>query len=499
MAGESDIRTGIYVGGRWLAGHSGRSFESFNPADRDEALGTLASGDAADVEAAVQASKAAYPAWAATPVPRRADHILRVGLGLERRKEELARLMTREMGKTLRETRADIQEAIDFAFYMAGEGRRFFGQTMPSELPGKFSMTLRAPIGVVGAITPWNFPIAIPMWKLAPALLAGNTVVFKPPTDTALCAVELVAEFIETGLPDGVLNLVTGSGAEAGEALVNHPDVRAISFTGSLDVGRHIATQCAQAMKRVSLELGGKNCLIVMPDADMELAVEAAAWGAFATAGQRCTATSRILVHEKVKAAFTERLLARVARMKAGDGLDPDVEIAPVINEAQCVTVLDYIEIGKAEGARLLTGGTRLTEGGLEKGSFIAPTVFDAVSPTMRIAQEEIFGPVTALIDFADLDEAIAIANGTNYGLSASIYTRDITATFEAISRLEFGVVYVNAPTIGAEVQLPFGGTKCTGNGHREAGPQALDEFTEWKAVSVDFSGRLQRAQMDEE
>ncbi|GAC1373765.1 MAG: aldehyde dehydrogenase family protein [Actinomycetota bacterium] len=421
--------------------------------------------------------------------------MLRAGLILEERKEELARLMTREMGKTLRESRADVQEGIDFCLYMAGEGRRSFGQTMPAELPSKFSMTLRQPLGVVGLITPWNFPIAIPLWKIAPAVVAGCTCIFKPAEDTPLLAGLLVGIFEEVGLPAGVLNLVQGDGEGAGQPLVDHPGVAGVSFTGSLEVGRQVSERCARLGKRCALELGGKNALIVMPDADLALAVKAAAWGAFATSGQRCTSTSRLLVHPQIKEAFAEALVQEVQAMKVGSGLDPEVDLAPLINPAQLARVQRYVAIGRQEGAVLLTGGGQLSGPGFEQGNFLPPTVFDHVTATMRIAQEEIFGPVTTIITVADLDEAIAVANGTPYGLACGIYTRDITATFRAITELEFGVVYVNAPTIGAEVQLPFGGVKGTGNGHREAGPQALDEFTEWKAVSVDFSGRIQKAQ----
>jgi acyl-CoA reductase-like NAD-dependent aldehyde dehydrogenase len=484
-----------YIGGEWTRGSSTRTFESRNPANRDEIIGEFPQGTPEDVDRAVAAAHATYPGWMATPVPRRADYVLRAGLVLEERKEEYAQLMTREMGKTLKETRADIQEGIDFCFYMAGEGRRFFGQTMPAELPSKFSMTVRHPVGVFGLITPWNFPIAIPLWKIAPAIVAGCPSVFKPAQDTPLLATLLVRVFEEVGLPKGVLNLVHGFGKTAGAALVEHPGVRGVSFTGSLEVGRQINETCGRLMKRCSLELGSKNVLIVMPDADMDLAVEASAWGAFATSGQRCTATSRLVVHEGIKEEFTDKLVSRVEGMKVGSGLDPEVELAPVINETQKERVLEYIGIGRQEGATLLTGGNELTGDGYDKGNFIAPTVFDDMKPDMRIAQEEIFGPVTGIIRTSDVDEAIAIANSTEYGLSASIYTHDITNVFKAIQGLEFGVVYVNAPTIGAEVQLPFGGMKNTGNGHREAGPQALDEFTEWKAVSVDFSGKVQKAQ----
>jgi len=487
-----------YVGGRWVPAAGGRTLTSLNPADHDDVLGTFPASTAEDVASAVEAARSAFPGWRRTPVPKRADYVLRVGLILEQRKEELARLMTREMGKTLRETRADVQEGIDFCHYLAGEGRRFFGLTMPAELPSKFSMTVRHPAGVAALITPWNFPIAIPLWKIAPALVCGCTAVFKPAEDTPLLATILVRLFEEVGLPPGVLNLVHGLGEEAGAPLVAHPGIDVVSFTGSREVGTAVAGVCARMGKRCSLELGGKNALIVMPDADLDLAVEAAAWGAFATSGQRCTSTSRLIVADEVRPEFTGRLLDRVATMKVGSGLEPDVELAPLINAQQKERVLDYVGVGTREGAVVLTGGHELSGPGYDRGNFLEPTVFDNMTPGMRIAQEEIFGPVTGIIAASTLQEAIDVANSTQYGLSCAIYTRDIGATFTAINELEFGVVYVNAPTIGAEVQLPFGGMKGTGNGHREAGPQALDEFTEWKAVSVDFSGKVQKAQMGE-
>ncbi|HEX6208063.1 MAG TPA: aldehyde dehydrogenase family protein [Actinomycetota bacterium] len=484
-----------WIGGKWVPSASGDTFESRNPANMDEVVGTFPRSSADDVDAAVRAAKDAYDDWMRTPAPERADYLLRVALLLEERIEEWSELMTREMGKTLKESRGDIQEGIDFLHYMAGEGRRMQGHTIPSELRDKFSMTVRHPIGVVGLITPWNFPIAIPTWKLAPAIVSGCTSIFKPAEDTPLLATLLVQAFEEVGLPPGVLNLVHGFGEEAGAPMVEHPDIRAISFTGSLEVGRKINERCGALMKRCSLELGSKNVMIVMPDAEMDLAVEAASWGAFATSGQRCTATSRLIVHDAAREEFTERMLKRVEGMKVGSGLDPEVELAPVINATQKERILEYIEIGKQEGATLLTGGEELTGDGYEKGNFIAPTVFDDMTPDMRIAQEEIFGPVTGIIRTDDVDEAIRMANSVDYGLSAAIYTHDITNVFKAVTQLEFGIVYVNAPTIGAEIQLPFGGMKNTGNGHREAGPQALDEFMEWKAVSVDYSGKVQKAQ----
>ncbi|HEX3327821.1 MAG TPA: aldehyde dehydrogenase family protein [Actinomycetota bacterium] len=490
---------GNFIDGQWVDSVSGETFESRNPADRTEVLGTFARGAAADVDRAVQAAVKAYPEWMHTPAPTRADYLLRVALLLEERKEELSEVMTREMGKTLKESRADVQEGIDFAHYMAGEGRRAIGESIPAELPNKIYMTVRHPLGVVGLITPWNFPIAIPLWKIAPAIVSGCTSIFKPAEDTPLCASLLVDMFREVGLPPGVLNLVNGFGEDAGAPLVDHPDVKAISFTGSLDVGRAINERCARSMKRCSLELGSKNALIVMPDAELDLAVEASAWGAFATSGQRCTATSRLIVHDEVRSEFTERLLDRVGGMKVGNGLDADVELAPVINEQQKNRVLEYISVGQQEGAKVLTGGEELKGGDYENGYFLAPTVFDDMTRDMRIAKEEIFGPVTGIMKVESVEEAISVANGTNYGLSCAIYTHNITNVFKAVEQLEFGVVYVNAPTIGAEIQVPFGGMKNTGNGHREAGPQALDEFTEWKTVGIDFSGKLQRAQMGDD
>lgn len=489
---------GNYIDGEWVDAASGETFESRNPADRNEVLGTFARSQASDIDRAVQAALRAYPEWMLTPVPERADYLLRVALLLEERKEDLSNVMTREMGKTLKESRADVQEGIDFAHYMAGEGRRFFGNTIPAELPSKTYMTYRHPIGPVGLITPWNFPIAIPLWKIAPAVVAGCTAVFKPAEDTPLCAALLVDLFREVGLPPGVLNLVNGYGEDAGAALVDHPDLRGISFTGSLEVGRMINEKCARAMKRCSLELGSKNAIIVMPDAEIDLAVESAAWGAFATSGQRCTATSRLIVHDDIRPQFTDRLLDRVGGMQVGNGLDPQVELAPVINEKQKNRVLEYISLGQQEGAKVLIGAEELSGEAYANGYFLSPTVFDDMTPDMRIAKEEIFGPVTGIMRIGSVEEAIATANSVEYGLSCSIYTHDISNVFKAVQQLEFGVVYVNAPTIGAEIQVPFGGMKNTGNGHREAGPQSLDEFTEWKTVGIDFSGKLQRAQMDE-
>jgi aldehyde dehydrogenase (NAD+) len=485
------------IGGRWVKAGSGETFKSVNPANVDEVIGYFASSNSADVTKAIDAAANALPAWKKTPAPHRADMILRAAGLLETRKEELANLMTREMGKVLDEARGDVQEAIDMAKFMAGEGRRLIGQTVPSELTSKFAMSMRQPIGVVGLITPWNFPIAIPSWKLFPALVCGNTVVFKPATDTPLCALKLVEILVEAGLPPGVLNFVTGRGAEVGMAIVEDPRVRAISITGSSEVGRRVAGRCGELMKRISCELGGKNAICVMDDADLELAVDGALWGAFGTTGQRCTAASRVIIHKSVYNKFADAFVERTKQLKIGDGLDEAVQVGPVVNKSQLQSVSSYVQIGKEEGAKLLCGGKILSEGDYEKGCFHEATVFGEVSPTMRIAQEEIFGPVTALIKAESFDDMIKIANGTDYGLSLSMYTQQVNLAFRAIEELESGIVYVNAPTIGAEIQLPFGGVKQTGNGHREAGTTAVDQFTEWKSVYVDYSGRLQKAQID--
>jgi aldehyde dehydrogenase (NAD+) len=400
------------------------------------------------------------------------------------------------MGKVLDETRGDVQEAIDMTYFMAGEGRRLYGQTVPSELPNKFAMSVRQPIGVCAVITPWNFPMAIPSWKIIPALVCGNTVVFKPATLTPLSAVNFVKVLEEAGVPPGVVNLVTG-GSEVGTLLSTHQDVSVVSFTGSTAVGRLVNQNAAGSFKKVHLEMGGKNVIMIMDDAQLELAVEGCLWGGFGTSGQRCTAASRVVVHERVYDTFVRELVGRAKALRVGDGLDPSVQMGPVVSEAQLATVEQYVEIGCKEGAKLLTGGHRLRDGAYASGFFHEPTIFGDVSPTMRIAQEEIFGPVVAVMRSHSLEEAIAIGNNVSYGLSASIYTRDVNKAFTAMRDLYTGIFYVNAPTIGAEVHLPFGGTKATGNGHREAGTAALDVFSEWKSVYVDFSGRLQRAQID--
>ncbi len=486
-----------YIDGRWVDAASGKTFENKNPANRNDLIGLFPASDEKDVDAAVSAAKKAFPTWRLVPAPKRGEILYRVGELLKKHKEEIARGMTREMGKILKETRGDVQEGIDTAFYVAGEGRRLFGETTPSELPDKFAMSIRMPIGVCALITPWNFPMAIPTWKLFPALLCGNTVILQPAEDTPHTAVKLFEILAEAGVPPGVVNLVHGRGEEVGAALVRHRDVQLVSFTGSAAVGREVASICGRDLKRVSLELGGKNAQIVMEDADLNLALEGALWGAFGTTGQRCTATSRLIVHRGVKKELTDRLAARAKKIKIGDGLDESVEMGPLINHAAREKVQRYIEIGKQEGARLVIGGSSYSEGKCADGYFFEPTIFDNVTPNMRIAREEIFGPVLSIIEVQNFAAAIDVLNDTPYGLSSSIYTQDVGRAFRAMRDIEAGITYVNGPTIGAEVHLPFGGVKNTGNGHREAGTTVYDIFSEWKSIYVDYSGKLQKAQID--
>ncbi|MFB2771454.1 aldehyde dehydrogenase family protein [Pelatocladus sp. BLCC-F211] len=486
-----------YIDGQWLTATAGATLESRNPANKREVIANFARSAATDVEAAVVAARQAYQSWRLVPAPARAEYIFKVGEILSKYKEELAQLICQEMGKPLAEARGDVQEGIDCAFYSAAEGRRLFGQTTPSEMPNKFAMTVRMPIGVCALITPWNFPVAIPCWKAMPALVCGNTVILKPAEDTPACATKLVEIFVEAGLPPGVINLVHGVGEEVGKALVSHPDIDLVSFTGSSETGAEVGSICGRTHKRVCLEMGGKNAQIVMEDADLELALDGAVWGAFGTAGQRCTATSRLILHRDIKEKFTTMLKERTSKLRLGAGSDPNTEIGPIINERQLQRVSKYLDIAHTEGAKVLIGGEIATDGELKHGYFFQPTILDEVTPEMRVAQEEIFGPVVALIEVNSFEEAIAILNNTKYGLSSSIYTRDINRAFTAMRDIEAGITYINGPTIGAEVHLPFGGVKQTGNGHREAGTTALDVFTEWKTVYVDFSGSLQRAQID--
>lgn len=488
-----------YINGEWTASASGEVFENINPADTRDVICRFPLSTTEDVERAVDAARGAADRWRRTPAPRRAEILFRLGEILIRNKERFAAEMTREMGKVLKETGGDVQEAIDCTYYTAGEGRRLHGFTTPAEMPDKFAMCVRQPVGLCGLVTPWNFPMAIPSWKLIPALVCGNTVVLKPAEDTPLSSYNLVKSCEEAGIPAGVVNLVTGYGETVGAAITNHPSVRLVSFTGSTETGRIVAGACAERNAICSLEMGGKNVIIVMDDADVDLAVEGAVWGAFGTSGQRCTASSRIVVHKKVYKQFAQKLIERARGLKVGNGADPKTEMGPVINADAVHKILGYIEIGKREDkAKLATGSNRLETGDYAHGYFIEPTVFTDVAPEMRIAQEEIFGPVTTVIPTDSLDQAVEIANGVRYGLSAAIYTQDVNRAFHAMNEMYTGIFYVNSSTIGAEVHLPFGGTKATGNGHREAGTQVLDIFTEWKSIYVDYSGKLQRAQIDE-
>lgn len=486
-----------YIDGEWTKSQSGEWFENINPADTSDVVGRFPLSNEADVNAAVEAAKNAATKWRRTPAPKRAEILFTLGEILRKNKDRFTTDMTREMGKVLKEAGGDVQEAIDCTYYTAGEGRRLHGFTTPAEMPNKFAMCVRQPVGVCGLITPFNFPMAIPSWKLIPALVCGNTVVIKSGEDVPLSTINLIKSCEEAGIPKGVINLVNGY-SEAGAALVGHKDIRLISFTGSTDTGRIIAEQCARDNKIVSLEMGGKNAIIVMDDADIDNAVEGSLWGAFGTSGQRCTASSRLVVHKKVYKKFVEKLVEKVKKLKVGNGLDERTEVGPVINQAAMEKILSYIEIGQKEDkATLACGGNRLTKGDYKKGYFIEPTVFTDVDRNHRIGQEEIFGPVTSVIPFSTLDEAIDIVNDVKYGLSSAIYTQDVNQSFYAMQELYTGICYVNSATIGAEVHLPFGGTKGTGNGHREAGTQVLDIFSEWKSLYIDYSGKLQKAQID--
>src|SRR5499425_2047569 len=486
-----------FIDGEWVESVTGQTFEDRNPADTREVVAIFQRSNKEDVDAAVGAAKRAFSKWRLVPAPRRAEIVYRAAELLIERKEDFARDMTREMGKILKETRGDVQEAIDTGYYMAGEGRRLFGPTTPSELPNKFAMAIRQPLGVCGMITPWNFPMAIPSWKLLPAIVCGNTCVIKPAQDTPLSTFNLVRTLVDAGVPKGVINVVAGFGSSVGGPLTEHPEVRAISLTGSSEVGRIVGTTAAKSFKHCSLELGGKNPMIVLDDANLDLAIEGGLWGAFGTTGQRCTATSRMIVQKGVYREFVERLVDRAKKLKVGNGLDETVQMGPAINQKQLETDLNYVDIGKNEGAKMVCGGHRLDKGEYQHGFFMEPTVFTDVDPKMRIAQEEIFGPVVGIIPCDGLDDAIEIANGIEYGLSSAIYTKDVNRAFTAMRDLYAGITYINAPTIGAEVHLPFGGVKATGNGHREGGVGAIDFYTEWKSVYVDYSDKLQKAQID--
>ncbi len=486
-----------FINGEWVDSSSGETFENRNPANWDEVIGTFPKSTKEDVDRAVQAAKKAFEEWRLVPAPQRGEIMKRAGDIMVARKEEIARLMTREMGKVLAETRGDVQEGIDTAYYAFGEGRRMFGHTVPSELPNKFNMTTRMPIGVAGLITPWNFPMAIPSWKIFPALTCGNTVVFKPASDTPATATIFIEILLEAGVPPLAINLVHGTGTGVGMPIVEHPDISLISFTGSSKVGKIINERAGRNLKRVSLELGGKNAQIVMDDANLHLALEGVLWGAFGTTGQRCTATSRLIVHEKVFDKFIDMLVDSATKLRLGNGLDESVQVGPVINKGQLETVHSYVEIGKKEGATLLCGGEPAEEGDLKKGFFYKPTIFVDVTRDMRIFREEIFGPVLSVIKVSSFDEAIETINDSIYGLSSSIYTQDVNRAYRAMRDIQAGITYINGPTIGAECHMPFGGVKETGNGHREGGWAVYEFFSEVKTVYVDFSGKLQRAQID--
>jgi aldehyde dehydrogenase (NAD+) len=481
-----------YINGKWVTGRN--KFQTINPAN-EELLAEIAQAETSDVEAAANAATEAFESWRLVPAPIRGELLFKIGDILKQKKEELARLLTQDMGKVLSEARGDVQEAIDMAYFMGGEGRRMLGYTAPVEMPNKFGMAVRDPAGVVGLITPWNFPIAVPSWKIFPALVAGNTVIWKPSPETPAISAAFVKVFEEAGIPPGVFNLLLAHGVEVGKALVEHPQVRILSFTGSTPVGRSIAESAARLNKKLSLEMGGKNAIIVMDDADVELVTDASLWAAFGTSGQRCTAASRLIVQKKIASKVKESLVERTKKLRLGDGLDPNIEIGPVINKAAIERIHKYVEIGQQEGARALAGASVVDVNG--KGFFYSPTLFDGVLPGSTLEAEEIFGPVLSIIEVSSLEEAIEVNNRSQYGLSTSIFTQDVNRAFTAMRDIFSGLVYINHGTTGAEIQFPFGGVRGTGNGHREAGQAALEVFTEWKSIYVDYSGRLQRAQID--
>ncbi len=481
-----------YINGRWVSGRN--TFQTINPAN-EELVADIAQAEVSDVDAAVRAAQEAFKSWRLIPAPLRGEMLFKVGDILKQRKEELSQLLTRDMGKVIAEARGDVQEAIDMAYFMGGEGRRLLGYTAPVEMPNKFGMAVRDPAGVVGLITPWNFPIAVPSWKIFPALVAGNTIIWKPSPETPAISAAFVKVFEEAGLPAGVFNLIMAPGADVAKALVNHPDVRVLSFTGSTSTGRSIAEAAARLNKKVSLEMGGKNAIIVMDDANIELVTDATLWASFGTSGQRCTAASRLIVQNGIAGKVKESLVERTRKLKLGDGLDPKIDVGPVINKVALERIHNYVQIGQKEGARALVGASVADVGG--KGFFYAPTLFDGVKPGSTLEAEEIFGPVLSIIEVKSLEEAIEVNNRSQYGLSTSIFTQDVNRAFTAMRDIYTGLVYINHGTTGAEIQFPFGGVRGTGNGHREAGQAALEVFTEWKSIYVDYSGKLQRAQID--
>ncbi len=481
-----------YINGKWIKGQS--TFQTINPAN-EELVADIAQAELTDIDAAVNAAKESFKSWRLVPAPLRGEMLFKVGDILKQKKEELAQLLTRDMGKVIAEARGDVQEAIDMAYYMGGEGRRLLGYTAPVEMMNKFGMAVRDPSGVVGLITPWNFPIAVPSWKIFPALVAGNTIIWKPSPETPAISAAFVKAFEEAGLPAGVFNLLLAPGADVGKALVEHPDVRVISFTGSTTTGRAIAEMAGRHNKKLSLEMGGKNAIIVLDDANLELVTDATLWAAFGTTGQRCTAASRLIVQKGIASKVKESLIERTKKLRLGDGLDPKVDVGPVINKTALERIHDFVQLGQKEGAHTLTGAAIADVGG--KGFFYEPTIFDEVKPGSTLEAEEIFGPVLSIIEVESLEEAIEVNNRSKYGLSTSIFTQDVNRAFTAMRDIFTGLVYINHGTTGAEIQFPFGGVRGTGNGHREAGQAALEVFTEWKSIYVDYSGKLQRAQID--
>jgi alpha-ketoglutaric semialdehyde dehydrogenase len=486
-----------FIAGEWVEPVGGDYFESHNPAKTDEVIGAWPRSHSEDLERAVASAKRGFELWRKTPPPLRGDVLRRVGDLLTKRKDEIARAMTREMGKVLKETTGDVQEGIDTAYYAATEGRRLFGHTVPSELRDKWAMSYRRPIGICGLITPFNFPLAIPTWKMFPALVCGNSVIIKPAEDVPHSVTLLVETLLEAGLPKEVIQLLNGQGSEIGRAIVEHPDIPVISFTGSTSVGSMLGETCGRMHKRLSLEMGGKNAQIVMADADQELALDGVLWGAFGTTGQRCTATSRLLLQDSIHDEFLDKLAARAKQLRLGDGLEDHTDVGPLINQDALEKVASYVHIARGEGDEVRTGGKRAEGKGVDKGYFYEPTILSGVRAGSRLACEEVFGPVLSVIRFSDLEEAIRVNNEVDYGLSSSIYTKDIRNAFRAMTDLDNGITYVNAPTIGAEAHLPFGGVKKTGNGHREGGWEVYEFYSETKVLYVDFSGRLQRAQID--
>jgi len=483
-----------YVSGQWVESRSGRTLERRNPANLRDLIGYLPLSTRDEMREAIEAAERAREAWRDTPAPARGKIVMRAARLLEEQKDEVARLLTREEGKTVAESLGEIQRSVNIAEFTAGEARRLTGETLPSELPRNFAYTLRQPLGVVGLITPWNFPVAIPVWKISPALVCGNTVVWKPAGLTPFISRRLVEIFSAAGLPPGVLNMVHGRGNEVGEELVEHPAVRAVSFTGSCEVGGALYAKASQRMKKVQCEMGGKNPVVVLADADLELAADNTVPGAFGSTGQRCTATSRVIVEETVADRFVNMLVERTSKLKVGNGAEPGVQVGPSVDEAQFTKVLEYLEIGKGE-AKLVCGGERVT-GLSDEGYYIAPTIFDHVPQNARIAKEEIFGPVLSVIRVKDFEEAIAAANNVPFGLTASIFTTDANRVFQAVDRLECGMVHVNSPTVGGEAHVPFGGTKATGIGERETGSTAIDFYSELKVVYVDYTGRKRESKI---